>query len=63
MSFLFLSNKELQTITGKGEKACYRLISKIRLKNNKDNGIPITLEEFCEYTRLKIDHVQQALRK
>ena len=63
MNLLFLYNKELQKITGRGEKACYRLMCKIRMKYGKDSGIPITFDEFCEYTRLKPEMVQQLLRR
>jgi len=58
-----LYNKDIQILTGKSEKACYRLIKKIRDKIGKEPHIPLTLEEFCDYMRLRVEVVKQTLKK
>jgi len=63
MNILFLYNKDLQVITGKSDKACYNLIEKIRRKVGKERGIPITMDEFCAYTRLRVETVTMALKR
>lgn len=62
MSRQLLYNKDIQIITGKSEKACYRLIKKIRTKIKKDSSIPLMIEEFCTYTGLRVEVVRQLLR-
>jgi hypothetical protein len=62
MTRLLLCNKDVQIITGKGPKASYRLICKIKAKIGKDPGIPLTLHEFCDYMRLRVEVVRQLLK-
>jgi hypothetical protein len=54
--------KDIQRITGKSDKSCYRLIKKIRNQIGKESGIPLTIEEFCAYTRIRVEVVRQILR-
>lgn len=61
MERLFLYNKDLQRLTGKSEKACYYLMHKIRKQFGKEPHIPITIHEFCDYMRLRLDVVRAAL--
>ena len=51
--------KDIQRITGRSERYGRTLIKKIRLHFNKAEHHFITIEEFCEFTGLKIDHVRQ----
>lgn len=63
MQRLLLYNKDLQVLTGKSKKACYRLMAKIRLKSGKDPDVPITLYEFSDYIRIGVDIIQMLLRR
>ncbi|SCY36932.1 hypothetical protein [Flavobacterium caeni] len=58
MERIILYNKDLQLLTGKSEKACYRLMHKIRDKMGKPADIPITIHEFCEYMRIRPELVR-----
>ncbi len=52
MSRLFLTNKDVQLLTGKGATAAQRLISQIKKICNKDRSKQITVQDFAEYTGL-----------
>lgn len=62
MERIILYNKDLQLLTGKSEKACYRLMHKIRLKAGKASDIPITIHEFCDYLHIRPEIVRAHLR-
>lgn len=50
--------KDIQRITGRSERYGRMLISKIRLSLNKQEHQFVTIEEFCEYTGLKLESVK-----
>ena len=58
MERIILYNKDLQVLTGKSEKTCYRLMHKIRSKAGKAPDVPITLHEFCDYLQLRPEWVR-----
>ena len=49
--------KDIQRITGKSYRQSIRLLQKIRMKLNKLENEFVSIEEFCQYTSLKIEHV------
>ena len=51
--------KDVQNITGKKERTARKLLSDIRYKLGKQKKDFVTVSEFCEYTGLRIDHVQK----
>lgn len=51
--------KDIQRVTGRSERYGRILISKIKRHLNKQDHQFVTIEEFCEYTRLKMEHVRQ----
>lgn len=51
--------KDVMRITGKGEKYSRNYLEKIRKKLQKEEHQFITVEEFCDYTGLKIEQVRQ----
>ena len=54
---IIICAKDIQVITGKGERTARRIISKIRTTYNKPvNGL-VTLNEFCTYSGLKREDV------
>lgn len=53
--------KDVQRITGKSERYGRMLLLKIRESFKKEEHQFISIEEFCAYTGLKIDHVQPFL--
>jgi hypothetical protein len=63
MKRLFLSNKDVQIITGRGRSATQYLVSAIKLKINKQKYQPLTVPEFCEYMGLSPDLVLAQLAR
>ena len=49
--------KDIQRITGKSYSQSIRLLQKIRKKLNKLQNEFVSIEEFCQYTSLKIEQV------
>jgi hypothetical protein len=49
--------KDIQRITGKSYRQSIRLLQKIRTKLNKLENEFVSIEEFCQYTSLKIEQV------
>ncbi len=50
--------KDIQRITGKSYRQSIRLLQKIRKKLNKLENEFVSIEEFCQYTSLKIEQVE-----
>ncbi len=53
--------KDVINITGRKERAAWKLLSQIRKKYQKDKGQFITIDEFCEFTGIKEEKVQPFL--
>ena len=53
--------KDVQRITGKSERYSRMLLQKIKDTLNKQEHQFISVEEFCNYTGLKIEQVQPLL--
>lgn len=50
--------KDVQRITGKSYRQSIRLLQKIRKELNKLQNEFVSIEEFCQYTSLKIEQVE-----
>lgn len=50
--------KDIQLITGKSYRQSARLLQKIRKDLNKLENEFVSVEEFCQYTSLKIEQVE-----
>ena len=53
--------KDVMRITGKGEKYSRNYLEKIRERLQKGDHQFVTVDEFCEYTGLKVEQVQPFL--
>ena len=62
MSRLVLYPKDIAEIIGKKKDAVRKLCSKIRETYDKDEEIPITVNEFCEFMNMDVDLVLRKLR-
>jgi len=62
MARLFVSTKDVQALTGKGKTAAHRLIMAIKKSFDKQKYLPLTVQEFCEYTGLPLDMVVEQLK-
>jgi hypothetical protein len=49
--------KDIQRITGKSYRQSIRLLQNIRKEHNKLQNELVSIEEFCQYTSLKIEQV------
>jgi len=50
--------KDIQRITGKSYRQSARMLQKIRTDVNKLENEFVSVEEFCNYTSLKIEQVE-----
>jgi hypothetical protein len=50
--------KDIQRITGKSYRQSIRLLKKMRIKLNKLEDEFVSIEEFCQFTSLKIEQVE-----
>nr|WP_315142564.1 hypothetical protein [uncultured Flavobacterium sp.] len=50
--------KDIQRITGKSYRQSARLLQKIRTELRKLENEFVSIEEFCQYTSLKMEQVE-----
>jgi hypothetical protein len=50
--------KDVSNITSLSPRTAWNLLAKIRKQYNKQKGQFVTLDEFCEYTGIKKEHVK-----
>ena len=50
--------KDIQRITGKSYRQSIRLLQQIRKELNKLENEFVSIEEFCQYTSLKMEQVE-----
>jgi hypothetical protein len=53
--------KDIQRITGKSYRQSVRLMLKIRTELHKQANEFVSIEEFCQYTSLKYEQVEQLI--
>ena len=51
--------KDITLITGKSYRYSARLLQKIRSELKKDINEFVSVEEFCQYTSLKLEQVER----
>ena len=51
--------KNIERITGKSYRQSTRIFNKIKEEYNKPKNSLVSIEEFCLYTGLKIEHIQE----
>ena len=49
--------KDVINITGRKERAAWKMLAQIRKKYNKEKGQFVTIYEFCEFTGIKEERV------
>lgn len=50
--------KDIVRVTGKSERYARKLIDKIKIQLSKNENQFISVDEFCQFTGLKIEQVQ-----
>ena len=63
MNRIIIYNKDLQVLTGKSERTCYRMMNKIKRQIGKANDLPLTVQEFCEYMRIQPEVIRLHLKQ
>ena len=53
--------KDIQRITGKSYRQSTRILNEIRKSLRKPKNNLVSIEEFCEYTGLKYEHITKVL--
>jgi hypothetical protein len=59
---LVVYTKDVMNITGREKRTAQKLLARIREQYNKSRSDFITVEEFCTYTKLKIEQVLPFLK-
>ncbi|MFN3968203.1 hypothetical protein [Flavobacterium sp.] len=54
--------KDVQNLTGKGERQSRNIILEIKKKYNKEKHQPITIHEFCDYMNFDVEKVTPLIR-
>lgn len=54
--------KDIQRITGKSERQCRNIIASIKSQLKKEKHQVVTLQEFCDYMGIQLDHVIKFLK-
>jgi len=54
--------KDIMNITGRKERTARKLLARIKKKYKKGRGDFITVYEFCEFTGLKKENVNEFLQ-
>jgi hypothetical protein len=54
--------KDVQAITGKGERQSRNIVQQIKKLHNKEKHQPITIDEFCDYMSFDIEKVIPLIR-
>lgn len=49
--------KDIQLITGKGERAARHMMHKIKVSLNKSNESIVTIDEFCIYAGIEKEDI------
>jgi peptidoglycan/xylan/chitin deacetylase (PgdA/CDA1 family) len=49
--------KDVINITGRKERAAWKMLTQITKKYKKEKGQFVTIDEFCEYTGIKEERV------
>ena len=60
---LVINAKEVQALTGYSKPTSHRLLNKIRNYYSKPQRALVTVKEFCEYTGLDEEIVNNALQQ
>ena len=54
--------KDIQRITGKSYRQSTRILNQIRKALRKPSNSLVSIEEFCAYTSVSIEHVVKVIR-
>ena len=54
--------KDIQRITGKSYRQSTRIHNQIRTSLRKPKSSLISIDEFCEYTGLKQEHIEHLIK-
>jgi hypothetical protein len=61
LSRIILSIKDIQLLTGLGERQARRILTAVRLKFGKQPRQPVSLREYCRYSGLSEEEVVRQL--
>ncbi|MBK7807057.1 MAG: hypothetical protein WAT37_18655 [Saprospiraceae bacterium] len=53
--------KDVALITGRNERYARKVLSKVRIYFEKSSHHPVTIKEYCEYCKIRMDEVEPML--
>ncbi len=53
--------KDVAMITGRNERYGRKILAKVRAHLGKDNFQPVTIKEYCEFFKIRMDEVYPML--
>lgn len=62
MNRICIYPKDIQLITGKGERQCREIIRQIKKQNQKEKHQPVTIYELSNYLGVQVEKIQPLLR-
>lgn len=58
---IVIQAKDIQIITGKHIRACYRSLAAVKDSLGKQKYQEVSIKEYCDYTGLKQDEVESII--
>ena len=62
MKRLYICPKDVELLMGKSDRQSRRLVQQIKQYFGKERHQFLTLEEFCQYTGLRVERVREVIR-
>jgi hypothetical protein len=62
MHRIILYCKDLEIITGKGKKCCWKMMQTIKDALGKQKHQNLTIKEYCDYEGINYDEVVKSLK-
>lgn len=62
MNRICIYTKDIQLITGKGERQCREIIKQIKKQHQKEKHQLVTIFELSDYLGLQVERIQPMLR-
>lgn len=60
---IFISIKDVMTITGLSQPTCWRLMKTMKDVFKKEKHQHVTIHEFCQYEGLSVEIVEEKLKR
>ena len=62
MKRICIYTKDIQIVTGKSERCCRNILTRIKKIHKKEKHQSVSIAEFCNYQDLNIEEVKRILK-